>query len=586
MVDTVGNPDRGRSGSRSPIQNHTAAHAFHEGETYFRRLRGRLRTGLLVAYLVPMVILSLYFHLQFNVSMKKSGKLHLANLAESQRNTIDLFLQERVVNIFNLFQTSDFEVTPSSEEMAAHLRRLRQTSDAFVDVGFLDEHGVQTGYAGPFPFLQNRDYSQEPWVQALMERDQSYHISDIYLGFRQKPHFTIAVRRQLDGRHCILRATLDPDKFYMFLRTLGEGKGGDSALINRDGRYQLVNPIRGELLGKSEFLPVSTAGPAADEIRSKEGTELVAYAFLNEVPWILVVRQPLKIAYAEMYRARRILLSSVAVLVLLMLGAVWLTTDRLLKRAQAVQASRAELRSQLIHAAKLASVGELAAGVAHEINNPLAIVAAETGVIRDMFNPSFSLECTPETITEGLDHIDEAVFRARNITQKLLDFARKNEPRPVPCNINRILEEVVGGLKEQEFKVSNVELIRDFAPDLPDTLVDPDQIRQVLLNIINNAGDAISGPGSITLVTSSNGNFVRVAITDTGRGMTQEQIEKAFIPFYTTKEVGKGTGLGLSISLGIVESMGGRIEVQSMPGKGSSFTVVLPLHEPEGSSSV
>ena len=551
---------------------------------YFRRLRRPLRLGLLIAFLTPLVILSSYFHFQFNHTLKKSGKLHLTNLAESQRNTIDLFLQERVVNILNLFHVRNFNLSPTAADMKSYLAHLRETSDAFVDVGFLNASGVQSGYAGPFAFLRGKDYSEEVWFQTLLQLDQDYFISDVYLGFRQKPHFTIAVKQRFDTGLFIMRATLDPDKFYLFLRTIGNGKAGESALVNRLGRFQLVNPDLGELLGTCDYVPASKAGSDADEIDMGGGTELVACARLKEVPWILVTRQPLKIAYAEMYRVRWILLSSIAVLVLLIVGAVWLTTGRLMKKAQVVEESRVELQSQLIHAAKLASVGELAAGVAHEINNPLAIISAESGVIRDMFNPELDLECTAEGITEELDYLDEAVIRARNITQKLLNFARRSEPRPVPCAINSILDEVVGGLKEQEFKVSNIELVRNFDPGLPDALVDPDQIRQVFLNIINNAGDAIEGAGTITISTSREQDSIRVTLSDTGAGMTRDQIEKMFIPFFTTKEVGKGTGLGLSISHGIVEAMGGRIEVQSRPGKGSSFTVVLPVHPKTGPS--
>ena len=135
----------------------------------------------------------------------------------------------------------------------------------------------------------------------------------------------------------------------------------------------------------------------------------------------------------------------------------------------------------------------------------------------------------------------------------------------------------MGGLKEQEFTVSNIRLVRDYATDLPEVLLDPDQIRQVFLNLINNAQDAMEGPGTITLKTARADHSVRATVADTGKGMTTEEMEKAFFPFFTTKEVGKGTGLGLSVSLSIVEAMGGRIEVQSLPGAGSSFTVVFPI---------
>jgi two-component system NtrC family sensor kinase len=531
--------------------------------------------------MVPLAILSLYFHFQFNVTLKESGKLHLTTLAESQRNTIDLFLQERVVNVFNLFHTSEFKLRPSQEDMARYLQHLREISDAFVDVGFLDSSGIQIGYTGPFPYLQGKDYSDEPWFQTLMEQNRNYHITDIYLGFRHKPHFTIAVKQILEGKPHVMRATLDPDKLYLFLRTIGKGKVADSALINREGMYQIVDPGRGELLGPSPYMPPEPAGAGANEVATNGDTELFAYAWLGEVPWVLVVSQPLKIAYAEMYSVRRIMIAATALIVVLLITATSLTTNRLLRRAQATDESRKELKSQLFHAAKLVAAGELAGGVAHEINNPLAIIASESGVIRDMLDPQFGMECTPDNIRKELDYIDEAVFRARDITQKLLNFVRKSESRLVPCNVNRILEEVVGGLKEREFRVSDIELVRDFDPHLPDIMLDPDQMSQVFLNIINNAGDAIEGSGTITLVTGCNERHIRVTITDTGKGMTSEQIKRIFDPFYTTKEVGKGTGLGLSITLSIVQATGGSIEVQSMPGAGSSFTVVLPCDRAE-----
>jgi two-component system NtrC family sensor kinase len=554
-------------------------------EEYYRRLRRRLKFGLLLAIVVPLLILSLYFHLQFNFTLRESGKLHLTSLAESQRNTIDLFLQERVVNIFNLFYGAGFRLPPSQEDMLRYLRHLRSMSDAFVDVGFLNASGVQIGYAGPYPYLQGKDYRNEQWFQTLMNQERNYHITDIYLGFRQKPHFTIAVRQIFEDEPCVMRATLDPDKFYLFLRTIGRGKVADSALINREGKYQIVDPGRGDLLALSPYMPPETSGSGADEVASDGSAELFAYAWLEEVPWVLVVRQPVKVAYADMYRVRGVIIAATGIIVVALVTITGLTTDRLLKRAQATDESRKELKSQLFHAAKLVAAGELAGGVAHEINNPLAIISSETGVIRDMLDPQFGLACTPEKIRQELDYIDEAVFRARDITEKLLDFVRKNEPRLVRTNLNHLLDDVVGGLKEKELEVSGVTLVRNYDANLPDIMLDPDQMRQVFLNIVNNAGDAMEGTGGrLTISTRSDNGFIKVSIADTGKGMTSEQMERIFDPFYTTKEVGKGTGLGLSISLSIVQSMGGRIEVQSMPGAGSSFTVVLPIQKAEESS--
>ncbi len=547
-----------------------------QSREYFTKLKLLLKVGLLVAFLTPLSILSVYFHFQFNVSLKESGKLHLAALAQSQRNTVDLFLQERVLNIFSVFQSSEFNLAPSELDMQHYLQNLRQASDAFIDVGFFDQEGVQIGYAGPYPYLHGRDYSDEDWFRSLIDLERNYYISDIYLGFRNKPHFTIAVKQLIDGKYYVVRATLDPDKFYLFLRGISRGKGVDSALVNSEGKYQVVDPDRGQLFGPSDYAPTEAKESGVKEIEINGSSVLVSYYRLSEVPWTLVVREPLRVAYAEMYRTRRIIIIVTGVIILATIAAIWLIVDNLINRAEATEESRAELKYQLIHASKLASVGELAAGVAHEINNPLAIIVSESGVIRDMLDPEFGLDSSPESIRAELDEIDTAVFRARGITQKLLNFARKHEPRLVPCDINKILDNVVGGLKEREFLVSDIELEKNYARDLPLVSLDPDQIAQVFLNLINNAQDAIVGEGKITLSTSLDDGRVYVTVADTGAGMTPEQMGKIFLPFFTTKEVGKGTGLGLSVSLSIVESMGGTIEVQSLPGSGSSFTVVLP----------
>jgi len=552
--------------------------SFHQDtKAYFRQLKLRLRIGFLIAFVVPFVALSVYFHFQFTFTLKESAKLNLIAISESQRNTVDLFLQERVVNIFSQFQSKEFSLTPSRYTMENYLQNLRRVSDAFIDVGFLDEKGIQIGYAGPFPFLQDKNYTDEKWFTTLMNQDRNHFISDIYLGFRNKPHFTIAVKQIIDGNLYVMRSTLDPDKFYMFLRTINHSKGVDSALINDEGIYQIVDLDRGKLFELSDFQLSNKTGTGVQEIKKNGAPILVAYAWLEETPWALIVRAPLNISHGPMYRARQIIIASITLVIVIIAMVIWFTTNNLIKKAQNEAENREELQRQLLHASKLASVGELATGVAHEINNPLAIVIATTGVIRDMLNPEFDLDARPENILKELETIDTAVFRARAITRQLLDYGRKNPPRPVACNLNQLLDDVMSGFKQRALEVENIKIKKQYDPELPFVIADPDQIRQVFLNLINNAGDAISGSGTITITTSGEGEHVRVTIVDTGRGMTAEQMKKIFDPFYTTKQAGKGTGLGLSVSMSIVKSMGGSIDVQSMPGAGSSFAVSLPI---------
>ncbi|MBR9980801.1 MAG: histidine kinase [Desulfatitalea sp.] len=543
---------------------------------YFRYLKRALKVGLLLAYLIPITILTVYFDYKFNTSIRESASLHLAAVTESQRNTIALYMQKRIINIFNLFHPKDFNLQPVPDEMGYYLANLLKADEGFVDIGFINPDGIQVGYAGPYPHLLNKDYSQEDWYIELTTRPQSYVVTDLYLGLRGVPHFTIGVKQIIDGNYYVIRTSLDPYNLYTFLTASSHGKRVDGFLINRDGLYQAVDTDFGQLLEPAVFIPPAGKSDDVVEINVKGQTMLLAYTWLKEVPWCLVMWQPKDVAFKEMENIRYSMIVGTAALVLGLMVIIWLIVNRVINWTESLEHDRAELKTQLYHTHKLVAVGQLAGGVAHEINNPLAIIASEAGLIRDMLDKSLGLECTPETIIKELNEIDKAVYRAKSITQKILSFVRRTDPKLVPCDIRQLLEDVVAGVKEQEFSVSNITVVRDYDPGTPELMLDPDLGRQVFLNLLNNASDAVGEGGTITLKTRAEDGWVKVTVADNGVGMDADQLHKVFMPFFTTKEVGKGTGLGLSISQNIVEGFGGRIEVESEPGVGSTFTVVLP----------
>jgi two-component system NtrC family sensor kinase len=548
-------------------------------EEYFKQLKLKLAVGLLSAFMLPYAAFFAYFQFQFSSTLKNTGKLNLEALSNSQKNTLDLFLQERVVSLFSLFHGSEFSLSPSGTKMENLLDSLKQASDTFIDVGFINAGGIQMGYAGPFPDLKGKDYSDDPWFPLLLKQEKLYHIGDVYLGGHNKPYFTIAVRQMIEGAPYVMRSTLDPDKLFEFLKTISHGKGVESALINREGLYQMVDSDKGEWLGLSGYVPSPEAPSGVKEIRANGDSILIGHAWLKEAPWALLLRQPLSIAHAAMYRSRRIMTMSLAIIFVSIAVGIWFANSRLINWSQAAAEKSDELRHQLFHATKLAAVGELATGVAHEINNPLAVIVAASGVIRDLFDPEFGLNPSAENVLKEVEIIDAAAFRARTITRQLLDFGRKNEPRFAPCHVNKILDEVMSGLKEREFKIADIEIVRDYDESIPEILLDTDKIRQVFLNLINNAGDAISGAGTITITTRRYDQNVQVMVKDTGSGVAPEHLSHIFNPFFTTKEVGKGTGLGLSVSLNIIKSLGGDIDVQSTVGIGTQFTVILPIRK-------
>jgi signal transduction histidine kinase len=246
--------------------------------------------------------------------------------------------------------------------------------------------------------------------------------------------------------------------------------------------------------------------------------------------------------------------------------------QQLEKSHRELQLSHQELeqaQSQLIRTEKLASLGQLAAGVAHEINNPLGTITIYAHVLLK------SLE-RDDPRREDMELIIKEAGRTKEIVQGLLSFARETKLSPGPTDMNELLEDVLGLVANQSL-FHNIKIKKLFAPGLPTITADWAQLKQVFLNIILNAAEAMEGRGTITITTVSGARRIKVKVQDTGPGIPPEIMGKLFSPFFTTKE--KGTGLGLAISYGIIEHHSGKIEVETALGKGSTFTVSLPVDE-------
>ena len=244
--------------------------------------------------------------------------------------------------------------------------------------------------------------------------------------------------------------------------------------------------------------------------------------------------------------------------------------------AQAVQ-EREELlkqatRQQMGRSEQLAVVGRLAAGVAHEINNPLTGVLAFADLLRQKDNMDAQDR-------EDLELIIRETKRAREIVKGLLDFARETPQAKTQLNINDVVRQTTKLLGKRE-AFQNVYLVEDLTEPLPAIHADKSQLQQVLANLLLNACEAMPDGGTLMVSTSLVGDQIVIKVADTGCGIPQEHLDKIFEPFFTTKPVGKGTGLGLSITLGIVEQHGGTLQVESSVGKGTTFTVTLPLTPP------
>ena len=228
-------------------------------------------------------------------------------------------------------------------------------------------------------------------------------------------------------------------------------------------------------------------------------------------------------------------------------------------------------RQQIGRTEQLASVGRLAAGVAHEINNPLTGVLAFADLLRDKEN-------LDGQDREDLDLIIRETKRAREIVRGLLDFARETPSRKAPLAVNDLVQQTLQLLGKRE-AFQNINLVDDLADNLPTIHGDKNQLQQVFVNLSLNACEAMPNGGTLLISTSCAAGRVVIKVTDTGSGIKPEHVDNIFEPFFTTKPVGKGTGLGLSVSYGIVQQHGGTLEVESQEGKGATFTITLPTCE-------
>jgi len=236
-----------------------------------------------------------------------------------------------------------------------------------------------------------------------------------------------------------------------------------------------------------------------------------------------------------------------------------------------MEEERQQLEQRAQFASRLASVGEMASGIAHEINNPL------TGVIG--YAQLLLQGDLPDNVRKDLETINDGAQRVANVVQRLLAFARQTKPQRKYVDINDIVETTLD-LRAYHLQTSNIEVVKQLAPDLPATVADAGQLQQVFLNLIVNAETEMSlarGQGKLTVKTQRIGDIIRISFKDDGRGIASEKLEKIFEPFFTTRQVGQGTGLGLSVCYGIVSEHNGKIYAESKPGRGATFIVELPI---------
>ena len=387
----------------------------------------------------------------------------------------------------------------------------------------------------------------------------------------------------------VLRSTIDSLIFNELVKGVRMGKTGEAYILNFKGILQTDRRSGGALMEKPQDVvePANAIGDIHTFMGKPpgEGAYLYTTVWLQDRQWLLVVRQEKSDAFADLQTAAYLILLISIVGGGGITAVAFILTGRIVSRIEQADAERDRLSQQLIGASRLAEIGEMAAGFAHEINNPLQIIKSEQAmigvVLEDFQEGGGKLDQAIQELKEAVSQIGLQVSRCAAITRGILKFGRQSDPQPQTMALKTFVEEVLA-MVENQAALRGIALDRRFSPDTPTVHADPVQLQQVFLNLFNNAMDAVSANhdgsgGRIAIVSEcdEDGRAV-VRISDNGVGIEPENLKKIFSPFFTTKPVGKGTGLGLSVCYGIIENMGGTIEVTSTPGASTTFVVQIP----------
>ncbi|EPR41588.1 integral membrane sensor signal transduction histidine kinase [Desulfovibrio sp. X2] len=539
----------------------------------FRNLRWKIIAVTLLFSLVPLFALGWFIHTEFSRSFRAKVQAQLTTIVESKRSAIDMFLDERVTQLRNLADTHSFAELSDQKRLNDLFQTIQSASRSFIDLGIIDGNGVHVAYAGPY-HLEGVNYHDATWFQQVMLK--GLYISDVFLGFRHFPHFIIAVARHEGGKTWIMRATIDSEVFSQLVRSVQVGQLGDAYLINAEGQLQTPSRFAGSVMdqvgapGRGHF-----PGVLVEQGRGRDGSRITGMTWLRRVNWMLVVSEDLEEELSPLVRAQTLVLILVFCGALVIFTGAYLVTGNLVGKLFATEREKAVIDASLMQSSKMAALGKMAAGVAHEINNPLTLIRENAGWIKDLLS-----EEKPENIANfdeikaAVEKIDLHVERAKTITHRMLGFAKRMDPIQESVDLTHVVEQTLKFL-DNEAVHRNISIVKEFAP-LPPIATDPSQIQQVALNLLENAIDAIDKDGTVTVSTGVNGKYVWFRVSDTGTGIPADKLDKIFDPFFTTKAPGEGTGLGLAISYSIVEKLGGHIDVASEEGSGATFTVFLP----------
>ncbi len=513
--------------------------------------------------LVPLVIITLVDYKVTMQSLESYAVLRTTRTTSNIKRTLSYYLAKHISVVDFLVRENSFRELNNTKHLEKILEHLKTNFEGFSDIGVIDSNGIMTAYAGDADLTgkdSGKDYTTQPWYGKLME--QGAYVSDIHLGYRNIPHCLIT-KRYLDeetNTFYTLRASVDTSQIEEVLFHLDLNEKEDGFLVNYQGVLQTSSRFHGKALDKIPYpVPAYSSKTQVVQVTDGNGNPMIlGYAYIPDTSFILMVVKDKTQLLDALLKAKSFLLVFLGASITVILAVILCITTFLVNNMYLVDKRHSQSLQKIEYENKLSTIGRLAAGVAHKYSHD-------------------------ERLISLLDSIISSVARCGNITHRLLAFARNREDVFELVHPKDLIAEVLGFMtKEAEYK--NI----DIHVDIPDTLspmeCNKGKMQQVFLNLVSNAFAAMDDFNGILRINAKkqDSRHCVISVQDNGCGISQKDVSMIFEPFFTQKADQGGTGLGLSITHNLICEAGGSIEVDSEPGKGTTFMVTLPYIHKRG----
>lgn len=535
---------------------------------YFRRLWNSIVVCLLGAAFIPLIVVGGGMYYYAASALKEKTLSALRSDVQHHQWAVDRFLQERIRDLEQVADILDPEKIARPEVVAAILESLNAHEPLLTDLGIVDPKGRHLAYAGPFALL-DRNYENTEWFRALT--DKHVFVSDLFTGFRQIPHFIIAVKKNAGSEAWIVRATINAAYFDQLVGRITTTSGGHAFLVNADGMFQTTPPGPGRLMGPSGMgRPERFAGIRVAE---REG-RIRVLGWLKSAPWLSVVQMESRDIFAMLRKVRNVALFVFGMGAMLIGLTVLLTTNYLMGRLEFKRRAIRLMDHHLTQANRMTLSLQLYTGFFQEVNETLNNIGVAAAWIGELVHKIDRADAVRQEIGENLEQIRAEILRSRRTIHQLIGFSHVPDPLITELNINALISETAA-LFQRELHYSRIRLDLRFPDDPLWVRSDASRLKQVFENLLFNALTAVGKDGTIGIDTGKVGDRLRITVWDDGAGIPAEIAERIFEPLFTTHP--KRLGLGLSISRGIMEKLGGSLTADRSRAKGAAFVVEMPL---------